>query len=134
MKNRRIVICGPAGTGKSTVARAISEEFGIKYVSGSLYDLMPNLPKNHYDLNTKYDTNEKHKRNFQILNLRYHQYMELEGSFVTDRSLYDTAGYEIQENSLGLPTCETHDFIEKINVKGKRDNPYYFHSLQKGSI
>lgn len=52
MKNRRIVICGPAGTGKSTVARAISEEFGIKYVSGSLYDLMPNLPKNHYDLNT----------------------------------------------------------------------------------
>ena len=77
---------------------------------------MPNLPKNHYDLNTKYDTNEKHKRNFQILNLRYHQYMELEGSFVTDRSLYDTAGYEIQENSLGLPTCETHDFIEKIKV------------------
>lgn len=42
--------------------------------------------------------------------------MELEGSFVTDRSLYDTAGYEIQENSLGLPTCETHDFIEKINA------------------
>ena len=99
MKNRRIVICGASGVGKSTVARAISEEFGIKYVSGSLYDLMPNLPKNHYDLNTKYDTNEKHKRNFQILNLRYHQYMELEGSFVTDRSLYDTAGYEIQENS-----------------------------------
>ena len=116
MKNKRIVICGPAGLGKSTIARAISEEFGIKYVSGSLYDLMPNLPKNHYDLNTKYDTNEKHKRNFQILNLRYHQYMELEGSFVTDRSLYDTAGYEIQENSMGLPTCETHDFIEKINA------------------
>lgn len=103
-------------THNTTVARAISEEFGIKYVSGSLYDLMPNLPKNHYDLNTKYDTNEKHKRNFQILNLRYHQYMELEGSFVTDRSLYDTAGYEIQENSMGLPTCETHDFIEKINA------------------
>lgn len=112
----RVAICGPSGIGKTTLARDIAEKLGIEYISGSLYDLMPNLPKNHFDLNQKYDANQKHDKNVQALNLRRNQYKGIECDFVTDRSIYDTLGYEIQENSLYIEACDIDDLIELGNL------------------
>lgn len=112
---KRIAIAGPSGVGKTTLAKAISQFMGIQYVSGSLYDLMPNLPKNHYDLNAKFDLSQKHLRNIQILNLRKKQYKLTRGNFVTDRSIYDTIGYDIQENSIGMANCDTEDMFRIAN-------------------
>lgn len=112
---KRVAIAGPSGVGKTTLAKAISQSMGIQYVSGSLYDLMPNLPKNHYDLNAKFDLSQKHLRNIQILNLRKKQYKLTPGNFVTDRSIYDTIGYDIQENSIGMINCDTEDMFRMAN-------------------
>lgn len=120
-KQLRVVICGPSGMGKTTLAKGLTEEIEyLSYISGSIYDLLPRLPKNQYDL-SKYDSKDKHARNFQIMTLRKNQYKDLSGNFVTDRSLYDVLGYDIQGNSLKLPQCDIDDLVgltNNINAEG----------------
>lgn len=114
--NYRINFTGCSGIGKTTLAKVVSEKYGLPFVSGSYSDLVPetkNLP--HTDMINQ-DAKKIFEQDTQVLNLRNKSFKEYPDGFVSDRSYLDSAAYMIQKLSHRLPECEVEDFIEKCKV------------------
>lgn len=107
----KINFAGPSGIGKTTMAKWLSEELNIPFVSGSYSDLIPSTANiRHKDMISK-DPQEIHTQDTQLLNLRN----KLFGSYpemISDRSYLDSAAYHINKLSHHLKECDTDSFID----------------------
>lgn len=111
MDNMKICFAGASGTGKSTLAQYISNEYGLPFLSGSYTDLVPGEKgKTHQDILKDTDPKSIHRKEWQLLNLRVKAWKE-QVKFVTDRSLLDSATYGALKLAKDLPKCEIEDFI-----------------------
>lgn len=107
----RINITGPSGMGKTTLAKWISEEYQIPFVSGSYSDLVPETAKMPHKDMISQDAKLIQEQDTQVLNLRRKTFDNFE-TMVSDRSYLDSAAYFINKLSHRIPQCETDQFIE----------------------
>ena len=94
-KNNRIAITGPSGVGKTTLAKFISEEYGIEFVSASARDVWPRFGfQNHAEALSKClrDPNLGLQYQEHIL-INRHKALSARPVFVTDRSPIDNYAY-----------------------------------------
>ena len=97
--------------GKTTLAKWISEEYQIPFVSGSYSDLIPETAKMpHMDMIAQ-DAKLIQEQDTQVLNLRRKAFDKLI-TLVSDRSYLDSAAYFINKLSHRIPQCEVDHFIE----------------------
>lgn len=109
--NLRVNFTGVSGVGKTTLAKWVSEEFGIPFVSGSYSDLIPatkDMP--HQDMINQ-DPQKVFMQDTQVLNLRNKKFQEYP-AFVSDRSYLDSAAYMINKLSHRIKECDTESFLE----------------------
>lgn len=115
--NKRIMICGASGTGKTTLAEHISELYELPFVSTSAKEVWPKFGfKDHAEshristsdpvIGIKYQ-NEILARRIKALQI---------DSYITDRSLIDNMAYLMLELGHSLSCCETSDFIYECNM------------------
>ena len=71
-KHLRIQIAGPSGVGKTTLAKDISDIYGIPYVSGSYSDLIPSTKDILHSDMISMDPKEIYQNDFQFLQYQYH--------------------------------------------------------------
>lgn len=111
----RIMLAGPSGIGKTTLANWISECYGIEFVSSSVSDLLTHTKDmTHQDMLSR-DPKELYKEDFQILNLRNKVFKDRE-SFVSDRSYLDSIGYFLYKQADRIPSCEMEHFISTAGM------------------
>lgn len=111
----RVNLTGCSGIGKTTLAKAIEEKYGIPFISGSYSDLVPQTRCIPHSEMIQQDARTVFEQDVQVLNHRN----KLFGSnyrLVSDRSYIDSAAYLIQKLSHRIPQCEVEDFIEKCRV------------------
>lgn len=107
----RINLTGPSGMGKTTLAKWISEEYEIPFISGSYSDLIPEtaaMP--HRDMISQ-DAKLIQEQDTKVLNLRKKAFDKLV-TLVSDRSYLDSAAYFINKLSHRISQCEVEHFIE----------------------
>lgn len=112
-KSFNINLTGCSGIGKTTLAKALSKEYGIPFVSGSYSDLVPQTKDMPHFAMIQQDARTIFEQDVQVLNARKKLFFEHRDVFVSDRSYIDSAAYMIQKLSHRLPNCEIEDFIEK---------------------
>jgi len=115
--DKKIMICGASGTGKTTLAHHISEEYGIPFIDTSAKKLWPEFGfKNHMDVRTKslLDTKLGIQYQFEVLIQRSN--LLKKDSFVSDRSFVDNVTYMLMDLGHSLLNCEIEDFIRMGNL------------------
>ena len=106
----RIMLAGPSGIGKTTLANQVSTLLDKQFISGSVSDLLPrtkDIP--HSDMLDR-DSQELYREDYQILNLR-RKVFEDKDDFVSDRSFVDSATYFLYKQASKIPACEVEHFI-----------------------
>lgn len=113
MKNIRIGICGPSGTGKSTLAKYISEKYGVPFVTTSTKPLWEKYEiKSHEDLINKTLSDPKWGLNFQNEVLDYRiKMMDENPNFITDRTSIDNLVYFLLQNTHSVSANDTEEYI-----------------------
>ena len=106
-----ILLAGPSGVGKTTVAKFLSEELGIKFISGSVSDLLPQTKEMTHAEMLARDSKDLYTEDYQILNLRNKLFSKEEEPFVSDRSFLDSAAYFLYKQADKIPACEVEQFI-----------------------
>lgn len=106
----RIAILGPSGVGKTTLCKALAldSKNQLAYVSASSRDLLPQTSikqMDHLD-DSEFDLQLISKRTQLFNNL-----MEHRGSFITDRSLLDSAAYYILKYSPTKQSCDIDEIV-----------------------
>lgn len=111
--NKRIVFAGPSGIGKTTLAKLLSEELKLDYISGSISDLLPDTKNLTHQEMLSRDPNELQMEDYKIMNLRNKLFSKykLKG-YISDRSFLDSAAYFIYKQASKLPTCELVSFLD----------------------
>lgn len=107
-----VVLAGPSGVGKTTISNFISNELGIKFISGSVSDLLPKTKDMaHADMLAR-DPKDLYMEDYQILNMRNKLFSQEEESFVSDRSFLDSAAYFLYKQADKIPACEVEQFLD----------------------
>lgn len=124
----KIMICGPSGTGKTTMANFISEKFNLDFLKSSAGDLWPKFGfKNHLDSIKKIKDNPNlgFAYQYEVLTKRQMAIDEWEkskriGGYVMDRSFIDMYAYASMELG-GLVDDRFLDIIYEDCKKGMED-------------
>lgn len=112
MENRRIMFLGASGTGKTTLAKILSEKLDIPFVSSSLSDVAPSTKAETHT--TMLDT-ASYQKELKYLSLRFKHISSIKGSFITDRSFFDNLAYLLFKVSKDIGECDVETFIETIH-------------------
>jgi len=112
--NKKIMICGASGTGKTTLAKHISEEYGIPYIDTSAKNIWPKFGfENHKDAHTKSTLNKELGMKYQFTILKERGKLLRGSSFVTDRSFIDNATYMMMGLGHMLSDCDVESFFNE---------------------
>jgi len=112
--DKKIMICGASGTGKTTLAKHMSELYELPYVSTSASKIWPEFGfKNHADSHAKSTSNKSIGIAYQskILKERIHA-LEKMNHYITDRGFVDNAVYIMMELGHFLNACELQTFMD----------------------
>lgn len=110
-KLKKINFTGVSGTGKTTLAKWVAEEYKIPFLSGSYSDLVPatkTMP--HQDMINQ-DAQTVFSQDMQVLNLR-NKLFQSEPEYVSDRSYLDSAAYFLNKLSHRVNECDSETFME----------------------
>ena len=110
MEYRKIMLVGPSGVGKTTLAQKISEDLDIPFISGSYSDLITSTKSVKHEDMLKLPTTQIQEMDYQVLNLR-HKAFAGDKNFISDRSYMDSMAYFIHKLSSNIGACETDDFL-----------------------
>lgn len=111
--NKRIVFAGPSGIGKTTLAKLLSEELKVDYISGSISDLLPDTKNLTHQEMLSRDPKELQMEDYKIMNLRNKLFSKYKlNGYISDRSFLDSAAYFIYKQASKLPTCELVSFLD----------------------
>ena len=111
--NKRIVFAGPSGIGKTTLAKLLSEELKLDYISGSISDLLPDTKNLTHQEMLSRDPKELQMEDYKIMNLRNKLFSKYKlKCYISDRSFLDSAAYFIYKQASKLPTCELVSFLD----------------------
>jgi len=105
--NKKIMICGASGTGKTTLAKHMTELYAFPFLDTSAKYIWPKFGFNdHADAIEKCnaDYHLSFKYQWEILHRRYDQVKD-SGPFICDRSFIDNAAYILM--SLGGLLCHS---------------------------
>lgn len=117
---RRIMFYGPSGTGKTTMANWIKDNYDIPFISGSISDLIPKTKElTHLEMMER-DYNQIYNEDFQLLSLRVKAFRD-EANYVTDRSYMDIIAYHLVKVSKGISKCDTETLLQNIALAMMRD-------------
>jgi len=112
LKYQRIMMAGPSGIGKTTIAKWLADEYqalGYEFISGSVSDLIPSTKElSHRDMLDR-DSKTQYLEDYQILDLRRKLFRE-HPIFVSDRSYLDSLTYFIYKQAGKQPSCELDQF------------------------
>lgn len=105
-----IMLAGPSGIGKTTIAKKLASELNSEFISGSVSDLIPETKDmSHSDMISR-DPKDLYLEDFKILNLRK-KLFDRKSSCVSDRSFLDSSAYFIYKQSDKIPQCEVENFL-----------------------
>lgn len=112
-ETKHIMLAGPSGIGKTTIAKDLSTKLEIPFLSGSVSDLLPQTRGiAHKDMISR-DPEKLYMEDFQIMNLRNKLFLEhADESFVSDRSFLDSAAYFLMKQASVIPECEMENFLD----------------------
>lgn len=120
MENKRIMFYGPSGVGKTTMAKHISNKYGIPFISGSISDLIPKTKElSHLDMMNR-DYKQIYIEDNQLFSLRAKN-LKNEPNYVTDRSYLDIMAYHLVKISKGISECDTDVLLQNIAAALMRD-------------
>lgn len=118
---------GPSGIGKTYLAKLISKEMGIKFVSGSMSDLLPDTKNlNQVALNEC----PTHAEEWSLLKARAELFCKASGlceSFITDRTFIDSVAYYIYK----LTGKKSDTSQEEMNTRDMRFIRYAMSYLEE---
>lgn len=127
-KNRRLFICGAAGTGKTTLAKAVSERMGIPFVASSASDIWPDFGfKDHADALLKCHNDPVLGWEYQtaILNRR-ENLLNQHDEFITDRTPFDAFTYFLIENAHNIDSVHLEEFRLRCHHLARMANQVVF--------
>lgn len=109
---RKIMLAGCSGIGKTTVAEWISEEYKIPFISGSFTALIESQRgKTHQEMmNEIASPTEIREREYQLFGQRM-KIARRQESFVSDRSFLDSAAYYALKLAVNMPKCDVEDYL-----------------------
>lgn len=112
--SKRIMICGASGTGKTTLAKHISELYNMPYINISASFVWPEFGfHNHADAHIKSATNKKVGMDYQMKIIKFRKNIICtHDHYITDRSFVDNGAYIMMELGHFLSDCETEDFFK----------------------
>lgn len=130
---KRIIISGRSGAGKTTLAKYIASRYRIPFINGSSKVLWERYGiKNHKELIEKCDKDLEFAKNFQFELLSYRkEQINKYPEFVTDRGPLDNIVYYLLQVAAKETTVDTTTYIDLcfwdlpsftqiyINMKGK---------------
>ncbi len=130
----RIMICGPSGAGKTTVAKYIAEKYDIPYVHTDGPGLREKFEcKNHSEV-IKMSAADPYKGLlYQDELLRQRGELATQENYVMDRSIIDSVSYFLMQNAPYLDDAATFSFIASaVSLLPRVDHLIFIPPLYKG--
>ena len=108
MEKIRIMLAGPSGVGKTTLAETIAKQLNIPFVSGSFSDVVPSTR----DIQQRNMIDEATMNmEFKAVRNRLEIYKQ-NPSFISDRSFLDNMAYGNHKLSYRVTTCDMLDLYK----------------------
>lgn len=117
LRFKKVCISGVSGTGKTTLAKHISEEYGLPYLNSSSSKLWEHYGfTNHQQVHFSSFTNAELGVRYQkeIVKLRESQLQGSNGQYVTDRGPLDLATYYLNYFQITQNTEQKWDFLNGL--------------------
>ena len=131
-----IAFTGPSGIGKTTLAKFVSEQLGIPFVSSSMTDLIPETKEVHQSQMIQEYSLERESK---LIQARY-GVIEANPQMVTDRSYMDSLAYFLLKGQSQLDPLECAKFISICKERLLRDishlilMPLSYHQARMSTI